>query len=351
MLEYFTYKKVKKHQEQKAEKVKSEGGKDETTKSRRSSRVLSPAASPSPGPSRERDHAPVLDREDQRFFERLTSTRPPTPDDDEDAPPLPPRIRTPEIDVTIDSDSSMEARRRKSDKSKDKGKQKVVEKLPTEDVAEKPKRFSFVSNISRNMSLRKKPTTAQSGLKASSTAPVSGREAEREEIDVARVLDDLDLSAEGNKVFSLSAESNETLRRFTQVFKDLVNGVPTAYGDLVGLIEDRDGAIAKSYEKLPNSLKKLVAQLPEQLTSKMAPELLAVAAEAQGLSAEQSAAAAAGGLSGAAKSFLSPKNLQDLVTKPGALVGMLKAIVNALKVRWPAFMGANILWSVALFRK
>lgn len=51
----------------------------------------------------------------------------------------------------------------------------------------------------------------------------------------------------------------------------------------------------------------------------------------------------------AAKSFLTPSSLKELVTKPGAVVGMLKAIVNALKLRWPAFMGTNVLLSLALF--
>jgi hypothetical protein len=132
------------------------------------------------------------------------------------------------------------------------------------------------------------------------------------------------------------------------VLKDLVNGVPTAYQDLVNLIEDRDGILAKNYEKLPKSLKKLVTQLPNKLSSTLAPELLAVAAEAQGI---HSAEAGKGGIKGAAKSFLTPKSLQELVTKPGAVVGLLKGIVNALKTRWPAFIGTNVLWSVALFCK
>jgi hypothetical protein len=44
-----------------------------------------------------------------------------------------------------------------------------------------------------------------------------------------------------------------------------------------------------------------------------------------------------------------PQNLLELVTKPGALVGMLRAIVSALQTRWPAFIGVNVIWSVALF--
>merc|ERR1711939_346319 len=33
----------------------------------------------------------------------------------------------------------------------------------------------------------------------------------------------------------------------------------------------------------------------------------------------------------------------------GAVVSMLKAIMNALKLRWPAFMGTNVLLSLGLF--
>jgi hypothetical protein len=84
----------------------------------------------------------------------------------------------------------------------------------------------------------------------------------------------------------------------------------------------------------------------------LAPELLAVAAEAQALSGgTASAAGTGGGFAGAAKSFLKPNSLKDLVTKPGAVVSMLKAIMNALKLRWPAFMGTNVLLSLGLFGK
>ncbi|KAI1741238.1 hypothetical protein F4680DRAFT_416188 [Xylaria scruposa] len=166
---------------------------------------------------------------------------------------------------------------------------------------------------------------------------------------MAHLLDDLDLSARNNRAFSLSSESAEMARRFTQVLRDLVNGVPTAYGDLVGLIEDRDGVLARNYERLPGGLKKLVAQLPDKLTSSLAPELLAVAAEAQGLDEANKEVAGGSGLKDAAKKFLTPGNLHDLVTKPGALVGLLKGIVNALKTRFPAFIGTNVLWSLAVF--
>lgn len=42
-------------------------------------------------------------------------------------------------------------------------------------------------------------------------------------------------------------------------------------------------------------------------------------------------------------------NLKDLVTKPGAVAGLLRSIMNFLKLRFPAFAGMNVLWSLALF--
>ena len=156
------------------------------------------------------------------------------------------------------------------------------------------------------------------------------------------MLDRLNLSAKNNKVIS-STDSSEVLQKFTQVFKDLVNGVPTAYDDLAKLVEDRDGTLSKGFDKLPSSLKKLVTQLPEKITQSLGPEILAAAAGSQGIKAE-----AEGGIKGTAKKILLPHNITELVTKPGAIVGMLRAIVEVLKTRWPAFIGMNVIWSVAL---
>lgn len=163
-----------------------------------------------------------------------------------------------------------------------------------------------------------------------------------------RVLNDLNLAAVNNHAFSLSKESQELVQKFTVILKDLVNGVPTAYDDLVHLLDDSQGTLAKSYEHLPSFLQKLITQLPTKLTGSLAPELLAVATEAQALDTA-AASAAAGGFGAAAKSFLKPTSLKDLVTKPGAVVGLLKTIMNALKLRWPAFMGTNVLLSLGLF--
>ncbi|KAI0484650.1 hypothetical protein GGR56DRAFT_34893 [Xylariaceae sp. FL0804] len=370
MLQYFTARKGKKQQEATVDKKQPEKEQAATAKSTKQDTAADkpePSSSPvvvsKPKPKASDEGTPLLDPEDEKFLERLTSPELASHDDDEDEgppPPLPPRVKTPVIE--LDSDDSSVASKddkpagAKGGKAGDKGKGKST---TTEDPKEKPpnnKRFSFVTNMARSISVRRKPSAAGQGKKPADAdlkperLAVPEPEVDREQDDMTRVLNDLDLSARNNRAFSLSAESADMVRRFTQVLRDLANGVPTAYGDLVGLLEDRDGAIARSYEKLPRSLKKLVAQLPEKLTGSLAPELLAVAAEAQGLKmASEEGAAADAGVKAAAKRLLTPGNLKELVTKPGAVAGLLKGIVNALKTRWPAFMGTNVLWSVAVF--
>jgi len=162
------------------------------------------------------------------------------------------------------------------------------------------------------------------------------------------VLDDLNLAAVNNRAFSISKESQQLVQKFTLVLKDLVNGVPTAYDDLVHLLDDSQTTLSKSYEQLPGFLQKMIKSLPTKLTSTLAPEMLAVAAESQGLG--KPGPYKGGGLGAAAKKAgIKVPDLKDLVTKPGAVVGLLRAIMNVLKLRWPAFIGTNVLWSLALF--
>ena len=324
MLEYFGYKKYKKY---KAEKEKeADKGKQPETDGTAAGPSSKPAA-PVRVATRPTE-SPVLDDEDESFFARLTSGQVSVEeldanDDVASRPPLPPRVKTPDLTWDSDADSFMAAK---------KPKEPAAAKGPN--TAEKLGRR--ISVLVRRPKKDVKPTNLV----------VPEPEAQKEQDDLSRVLDDLNLSAKNNRAFSVSDESAELLRKFTLVLKDLVNGVPTAANDLRGLLEDRDGTIAKSFDSLPKSLKKLVTQLPEKMGNSLAPELMAAAAASQGVAHEDSSKA---GLKGTAKSLLMPKNLQELITKPSAIIGMLKAIVNALKLRWPAFVGANVIWSIALF--
>lgn len=354
MLEYFTYKKVKKHKAEKEEKERLEHDKSRPAAKAAAARVSSPTIISTPAAEHEHEQPAtgygqrLLDNEDEQFLKALAQSErdaaataaasaAATGDEPQDRPKLPSRPQT--IDMTWDSDASSVA----DGKPKNPKDTKTAVAAPTD---AKGNRLSFLTAIPRSISVRVKNRGKSPGPKANTLAVPSEAEANREQEEVERVLNDLSLaSSTDNKVFSLSKDSAEVVQRFTQVLKDLTNGVPTAYNDLVKLIEDRDTVISKNFDKLPKGLQKLVTQLPDQISAKLGPEVLAMAAEAQGLAAHE----AGGSMKGAAKQFANPKNLYDLVTKPGAVVGLLKGIVNALKVRWPAFIGTNVLWSVAVF--
>lgn len=393
MLEYFTYKKVKKH---KADKEARETASAAATPTEQPVIVSKPTSTQPPqqinttsttntSTSTNSHGQPLLDREDEAFLERLTTSErdgaatgaaPGTVDASDEPhtrPPLPNRPRT--IDLMWESDASSVGSANGGGGGGGGAGKKVDTQTKGAAVVKdgkdgaKNNKLSFITGIPRSISVRVQnrnkdksatntTTDVAKASKGKGKGPqadhlsvpggVGASEAEREQAEVAKVLDDLNLaSSKDNKVFSLSKDSAEVVQRFTQVLKDLVNGVPTAYGDLVKLIEDRDKVISSNFDRLPNGLKKLVTQLPDQLSAKLAPEVLAIAAEAQGLAANQ----AGDSFKGAAKQFANPKNLYDLVTKPGAIVSLLKGIVNALKARWPAFIGTNVLWSVAVFRE
>ncbi|KAF9893127.1 hypothetical protein FE257_012538 [Aspergillus nanangensis] len=173
-------------------------------------------------------------------------------------------------------------------------------------------------------------------------------EMKQETEDMTDILDRLNLAADNNRVFSISDDTQELLRKFKLIFKDLINGVPTAYHDLEMLLTNGNNQLQKTYSDLPGPLQKLVEKLPERWTESLAPEMLAVASERasrSGLNVENVGKAAAA----ANKMGLQVPSLKELVGKPAAIVGMLRSIVAFLRARFPAVLGMNVLWSIALF--
>ena len=173
-------------------------------------------------------------------------------------------------------------------------------------------------------------------------------EAKKEQDDMAMALERLNLAAVNNRVFSVSEETQELLQKFNVIFKDLVNGVPTAYDDLEKLLTNSDRQLQSTFQSLPSFLQKLIEQLPNKMTKGFAPEIMAAAAERaqkSGMSMENAGKAAAA----ASKMGFKTPNLKDLVGKPGAVASVLKSIIQYLRARFPAFMGMNVLWSLALF--
>jgi hypothetical protein len=176
------------------------------------------------------------------------------------------------------------------------------------------------------------------------------KQAKREEEDMTIMLERLNLAAVNNRVFSISDETQELLRKFNLVFKDLINGVPTAYDDLEKLLTNSDRQLQNTFNSLPSFLQKLIEKLPETMTKGFAPEMMAAAAERaqkSGVNMENAGKAAAV----AKKAGFKTPSLQELVGKPTAITATLRSIVAFLRARFPAFMGVNVLWSLAMFGK
>ena len=98
------------------------------------------------------------------------------------------------------------------------------------------------------------------------------------------------------------------------------------------------------FKGMPSFIQNLVEKLPEKFTSHLGPEVMAMAAEKAKVGTEAAGAAAGPALK------LKVPSLKELVMKRGALIGMLRSIMTFLRTRFPAVLGLNVLWSMALFR-
>jgi hypothetical protein len=341
MLEYFAYKKLKRHRDHP-----------------------------------DRPDTPILNEADEQYLQRIISEpegpRPPLPARPQDLPeagdastnnmqvtvmdeprdiPLPDVADTPEGVMPAFGHEDVASPTRKGE-GKEKSKHKEGHRS----------KWSFLRRDSRDVK-RKNQIAAGTdlqavadGVKSPGAKPnedgiVTPGEANKEEQEMSAVLEQLNLAAVNNRVFSISDESKELMRKFTLVLKDLVNGVPTAYSDLESLITNSENQLQSTYKHLPSFLQDLISKLPEKFTSSLGPEILAATAAKSGSGLASKADYITKGASIANKMGMKVKvpNLKDLVTKPGAIAGLLKAIMNFLRARFPAFMGMNVLWSLALF--
>jgi hypothetical protein len=171
---------------------------------------------------------------------------------------------------------------------------------------------------------------------------IPSEEAEKEKRDISAVLDQLNLSAVNNRAFSVSKESQKLLDEFTQILKDLINGVPTAYDDLERLLTNRDKQLRKMWDDLPPFLQKFVATLPSKFSATSAiPGLMSAAAQKPGEAG-----------AGSKKSKRGPIPALKNLVGGEAVVGLLKGILNFLKLRFPALLtGTNVLLSLSVFCK
>ncbi|KAH9871816.1 hypothetical protein J1614_006073, partial [Plenodomus biglobosus] len=333
--------------------------------------VAGPSASVPPAPTvteptEEAGAEPVLDAEDQKFLERLAAI---ADEPEGTAPPLPTRPAQPT--EAVDSSGQKLSGRDAQEALMD-GADKVAlpmsppETAADDDVKGKSKGKGVMSYFTKFTKKddkawtkmgtdKKKPVITakdksqfaddlQAAAEASRNASLT--EKQKEDKELTEVLDQLNLSAVNNRVFSFSKESEELLNKFTQVLKDLVNGVPTAYNDLEKLFTDYDNQLKKMYGSLPPFLQNLVKSLPAKLTATLGPEILAASAEKPGFDAK-----AAGNGSKSKKSKIpSIPTLKSLVTAQGAVATALRSIVSFLKLRFPALaVGTNVVMSLAVF--
>ena len=289
---------------------------------------------------------PILSEEDEQFLSQITSQDHPAP--------LPPVEHGGDAQLALlNGAQNIELPPETPNELTEEP--ETAPEFPPKEQSDKKKTWSWLRRDSRDTTDSNRQTTAEGlhdiaqGLKSKAQSEDSAEDAEakQEEEDMTAVLENLNLAAVDNRVFSISEETQELLQRFNQVLKDLMNGVPTAYHDLESLLTNGDKQLQKTYNSLPSFLQKLVEKLPETMTKGFAPEIMAAAAErasSYGVNLEKSGKAA-----GTAAKFLKTPSLKDLVGKPGAVSGMLRSIMNFLKTRFPAFAGVNVLWSLALF--
>ena len=311
-----------------------------------------------------KSEAPVLSEEDEIFLNKLTSADTP--------PPLPTRPKTQDLPVageTKGNDAQLALMDGAQNVPLPDTPNELFEAPSTEGDLEtranrgpgaksKSSTWSWLRRDSRDA--RRQATASglmdvAEGLKSADAKPnedeiVDDAEAKKEEEDMTVVLERLNLAAVNNRVFSISDETQELLQKFNQIFKDLINGVPTAYDDLESLLTNGDRQLQKTFNHLPNFLQKMIEQLPEKMTQGFAPEIMAAAAERaekSGINMNNAGKAAAA----AKKMGFKTPALKDLVGKPGAVAGMMRSVITFLRTRFPAFMGMNVLWSLALFGK
>lgn len=350
--------------------------------------ATSPPAPAVSTPSEEPAASPMLEDEDQKFLERLAAlaeepegTPPPLPSrpaeiiedgqkkagkdaqeaimDGADAVPLP----TSPPEVTVEDADKDKGQGKDKDKDGDLGRRKSVmsyfslaqarfKKATEKDKDKEPKEKKGKEKESKE---KKKDKVTEKDKKkladdlhsaAEAAKSAEQKELAKEEQDITEILDQLNLSAVNNRVFSFSKESEELFSKFKLVLKDIINGAPTAYNDLEQLFTDYEKTLKKMYGNLPPFLQNLVKSLPTKVTAALGPELMAAQAEKPGFDAKQKGTA-----SGAKSAFKKANipSLKSLVSAEGAVATMLRSILNFLKLRFPAVMtGTNVVMSLAV---
>jgi len=305
---------------------------------------------------------PLLNDEDQNFLERITSEEAP--------PPLPERpvvildngekavgkdaqvaLMAGADAIPLPSSPPVEGDTKQDNVDHSKGQTGEAEKKKRDYWSYVPNlRFTGKGKAKEQMAsdLQSVAAAVKSGSGDTTAEGDANTEAEKEQEDISSILDQLNLSAVNNRAFSFSKESQKLMAEFTQILKDIVNGVPTAYDDLEKLLTRSEGQLDKLFLAMPPFLQTLVKSLPAKMTSTLGPEFLAATSEKPGADAKYLNAESSKSTGKKKRSRI--PSLKSLVGEKGAVAGMLRSILNFLKLRFPAVLtGTNVLMSLAVF--
>ena len=183
------------------------------------------------------EEVPVLTEEDEAFLHRIATEGTPPELPERPGPPLPTRLQDlQETGNTVGNNAQIALMNGAQDipipdiPDSPEGVPFSVENDPTEkSVAHegtKKSRWSWLRRDSRDAKRQKTATdlmSAAEGLKSPDAQPnedgqVSDAEAKKEEEEMRDVLDELNLAAVNNRVFSISKESQELLHKFVPNF-------------------------------------------------------------------------------------------------------------------------------------
>ena len=220
---------------------------DYLTSKRSKAKVKSRSPSPAPAPAAvdtidTDSETPVLTAEDEEFLQRIANEEEGTPPElpERPGPPLPPRPPRPQdlpeagdtqgneaqvvlfegaegVEEPEDLERNAGEEGTKDGGDKDGGKEKEKDK----ETDKKRSKWSWLRRDSRDAKRKTAGDdlmSAAEGLKSPDAQPnedgvVSEPEAQKEEEEMSRVLDNLNLAAVNNRVFSISKESQELLRK------------------------------------------------------------------------------------------------------------------------------------------
>ncbi|CUA66663.1 Pc13g14100 [Rhizoctonia solani] len=305
----------------------------------------------------------ALDKNDEQFLTQIVEQPPPTPEPS-----------TPATTV----DSLFEESKVDWDKEREK---------KSEPWGQTLKRWGTFGRTSSSNSISKKdraspaPSSSLPGTpgepskppaeepSVAATDPVTPEpELTKEQRDLAEVLDSLDMQAGQQGIAFTTPDTRALLQQFTQIIKDIITGVPTAYNDLIEFLETSSTQLSKEWNSLPSSFQKLIRSLPLGIPPDVFTAMTAAAAVPAATgeqAANESAPKAPAGLGSklnpmsmftktnpktGAKSHTLPRpgQVKDLLGTGGGIATILRSIVTFLKTRFPMLAGTNALMSMGI---